>query len=176
MNHFTSSFTDDPDHYADDNPNNRAAKNVIDDNFDEIKVKLNQPTSDDEVEAAVEGNENTDVILWRGTSGSRSKTIVSAGSAGGAQVNAAVSRPSNDVAQQQIGIGRSDGFSEFTAKTDLGFSFQHWLVVVKINSKYLTRGSSNEEGWVCANSAPVEVLDTVDRTLGFIESMGANGS
>ena len=162
-----------PTDYMDDNDRK---SELLDDNFDEeIKSKLPSPTSDEKVEDYVKTGKEEGVILWRGTSGTSVAAIKAKLSAGGSAVNAEAKRPEREIAQKQISKGGV--FPEYTASSDVtGFSFRHWLVVVKINTKYLSRGSKSESGWVCDPAAPVEVLDTVDRTCDLPEPKGSGAA
>ena len=85
-----------------------------------------------------------------------------------------IGRPDRESRQKQISKGGV--LPEFTTSTDLGFSFKHWLVVVRISAKYLDRASSTEQGWAALPEAPVHVLEVVDRTLGFTEKGEPNAS
>lgn len=165
LTHYTSG---DPVYMDDDDPES----DLIDDNFDDtIKDQLTQPTADGTVEAAVTAGSNIDVILWRSTTGASVAAIQAAASAGGAAAQDDVAAPGHGAQQQQIAVGGV--VPEYTASPDVtGFSWRHWLVVVRINTRYLARGSSSESGWVCSPAAPVEVLDTVNRTLGLPEPAG----
>ncbi|MEM9450958.1 MAG: DUF4765 family protein [Cyanobacteria bacterium P01_E01_bin.6] len=157
-----------PEYMVDNDPTSE----LIDDNFDDtIKDQLNQPTADGTVEKAVQEGKNIEVILWRSTTGASVAAIQSANSAGGAAAQENVAAPGHEVQQNQIAVGGV--VPEYTASQSVtGFSFKHWLVVVKINTKYLARGSGSESGWICSSAAPVKVLDTVDRTLGLPEPKG----
>lgn len=150
---------------------NDPTSELLDDNFDDtIRDQLNQPTDDGAVAAAVEAGSNIDVVLWRGTTGASVAAIQAASSAGGAAPQVNVAAPGLAVKKQQIAVGGAT--PEYTASRNLGFSFRHWLVVVRINTRYLARGSSSESGWICSPAAPVVVLNTVDRTLGLPEPQG----
>lgn len=168
-NHFTSIGTERED---DDDPNSE----FLDDNFDEeIKPQLPQPTADGTIQNAVNKGSDRDVILWRSTTGASVAKIKANKSAGGDSANASATIPTHEAKQKQISSGGK--LPEYTASSDLtGFSWQHWLVVVKINTKYLTRGSASESGWVCNPAAPVVVLNTVDRTLGLPEKKGVGAA
>ena len=157
-----------PVYLDDDDPDSE----LLDDNFDEIiKGNLHQPTADGTVEEAVSNNTNINVVLWRSTTGSSVADIVANGSAGGAVAQVNVAAPGHQVQQDQIAVG---GVApEYTASSNVsGFSWRHWMVVVRINTRYLTRGSGSESGWICSPAAPVVVLDTVDRTMGLPEPPG----
>lgn len=165
---FTHYTSGDPVRMDDDDPTSE----LLDDNFDEtIKDKLIQPTADGTVEDAVKNGTNSDVILWRSTTGASVAAIQAAGSAGGAAAKVDAAAPGHEEQQDQIAVGGV--VPEYTASRGVtGFSWRHWLVVVRINSKYLARGSAAESGWICSPAAPVKVLDTVDRTLGLDEPPG----
>lgn len=163
--HYTSGG---PVYMDDDDPTSE----LLDDNFDEtIKDHLTQPTADGTVAEAVEAGTNIDVVLWRSTTGASVAAIQAAGSAGGAAVQQDVAAPGHEVQQDQIAVGGV--VPEYTASRDVtGFSWRHWLVVIRINTRYLARGSGSESGWICSPAAPVVVLDTVDRTMGLPEPAG----
>jgi hypothetical protein len=162
--HYTSGG---PVYMDDDDPTS-----LVDDNFDEtIKGQLTPQTADSDVEAAVTAGTNIDVVLWRSTTAASVAAIQAAGSAGGAAAEDDVAAPGHDVQQDQIAVGGVT--PEYTASNEVtGFSWRHWLVVVRINTRYLARGSGSESGWICSPAAPVEVLDTVDRTMGLPEPAG----
>lgn len=174
--HFTTNFPIDGEYYVDGDPANHAAKNVLDDDFDEvIKTRLSRPESESVVEAAVTEGRAIDVILWRGTSGVCVRDMEVHKCASGTVCSPDVGRPTDAQAREQVGKGGK--LPEFTTSNGLsGYSFLHWLVVVRINTKYLARGSGSENGWVCLPEAPIDVLQTVDRTLGFLEEPGWNAS
>ncbi|EBB9177298.1 DUF4765 family protein, partial [Salmonella enterica] len=53
----------------------------------------------------------------------------------------------------------------------------HYLIIVKVKAKYITRGSVSESGWVMPYTAPVEPVGIIDRTYGHAENIGqANAS
>ena len=169
---FASGFPTDEDYYNDSNPENRQQANVLDDDFDDvIAPQLTAPTAEATVAAAVAANTDTPVILWRGTTGPSAQAMVAFNCAKGQQRDLNTTRPSDAERRQQIALGRA--FPEFTTSKNLGFSFGHSLVVVKVSAKYLCRGSAFEQGWVCRPTAPLEVLEVVDRTLGFNENLNA---
>jgi hypothetical protein len=158
----------DPVYMDDDDPTSK----LLDDNFDAtIKGKLTQPTADGTIKNAVTSGNHINAILWRSTTGASVAAIQAAGSAGGKAVQANVAAPDHAVQQNQIAVGGV--VPEYTASRDVtGFSWRHWLVVVRINTRYLARGSAAESGWICNSAAPVVVLDTVDRTMGLPEPAG----
>lgn len=137
------------------------------DNFDtRYQNNLPQPTPDGNVEELVNQGSSQYVVLWRGTSLSAANAMESAGSAGGASPSRRTAAPSRAASQRQIGGGSS--LTEFTAHTGVAESFgsQGAVVVVQISAAYLSRGSRSEEGWTALASAPLQVLDVVDRTRG----------
>lgn len=84
---------------------------------------------------------------------------------------------SADIAREQVRSGRI--VPEYT--TDLSvadrFSREHYLIIVKVKVKYLTRGSVSESGWVMPKTTPVEPVGLIDRTYGNAENIGqANAS
>ncbi|OWY63823.1 hypothetical protein B7486_50785 [cyanobacterium TDX16] len=150
---------------------------VIDDNFDdEYKSRLTQPTSESTVKSEVQKQSDTEVVLWRGTSTQRALAIESNSSAGGIAVNSQVTAPGRSDAQNQVARGGT--FPEYTTDTGVAssFSFRRALVVISIQAKYLTRGSSSESGWIADSAAPIDVLQIVNRTLGLKELKTANAS
>lgn len=173
---FQTRFTDDPDHYMDGNPAHRAPANVLDDDFDAaVKPRLTPPTADGEVAMAVQSNQHRQVVLWRGTTREQVQHMVRVGCVAGPAPDPAATRPSSAQAHRQVRAGRT--CPEFSTRSDLSFSFGHHLAVVQIDSRYLQRGSEDEGGWICHPDAPLEVLETVDRTLGRPEaSKTANAS
>nr|WP_232838464.1 DUF4765 family protein [Streptomyces geranii] len=104
------------------------------------------------------------VYLWRGTSVGTANTMARKGSAGGRTADASVAAPSSASSRSQVGHGGQ--LPEFTTNTGVaeGFSFRNALVVVYIAAKYLSKGSSSEEGWIASPKAPLIVVDMVDRT------------
>ncbi|WP_162907249.1 DUF4765 family protein [Allorhizocola rhizosphaerae] len=150
----------------------------LEDNLDELWPQLLQThshlkiTNDQDVKAAVDNHQDVDVVLCRGTRGPQLQNIVQQQSAGGATADANAKAPSEDERKQQIAKGQR--LPEYAAKdpTKMSWSWRHHLVVVKINTRYLARGSSTESGWVAQPSAPVTVLATVDRTVGLPEPQG----
>lgn len=170
--HFKTQFPDDSDYYEDDNAKNRTEGNVLDDDFDDVvAAQLTAPTAEATVKLAVEGGKDIPVILWRGTTGPSATEMAAFGCAKGTRKDTGTARPTEAQRKEQVAVGRA--FPEFTTKKDLSFSFKHYLVVVRVSAKYLARGSVTEQGWVCQPTAPVEVLEVVDRTLGFAENLQA---
>ncbi|MEU4684661.1 eCIS core domain-containing protein [Streptomyces xinghaiensis] len=148
-----------------------------DDNFStRFESQLPQPTPDATVAGLVEQQSDQHVILWRGTTLSRAEAMEANGSAGGGSANASTSAPDRAASQSQIGHGGQ--LPEFTARTGIaeGFSYKQALVVVSIAAKYLSRGSSAEDGWTALPSAPLTVLHLVDRTRGQQSGRTANAS
>lgn len=75
-------------------------------------------------------------------------------------------------------MGHGGQLPEFTTNAGVaeGFSFQNVLVVVYIAAKYLSKGSSSEEGWIANPKAPLTVVDVVDRTRGRSSGRRGNAS
>ncbi|MFI1951656.1 MULTISPECIES: eCIS core domain-containing protein [Streptomyces] len=148
-----------------------------DDNFStRFESQLPQPTPDSTVASLVEQQSDQHVILWRGTTLSRAEAMEANGSAGGGSANASTTAPDRAASQAQIGYGGQ--LPEFTARAGIaeGFSYRQALVVVSIAAKYLSRGSSAEDGWTALPSAPLTVLHLVDRTRGQQSGRTANAS
>ena len=172
---FTTDFSQNPNYFMNGNIKDHSQRNVVEDNFNEaIKYKLTQPTRESEVAEAVCQGLDVDVVLWRGTTAERVAHIEKNGSAGGIAPEYDTKPPGEASVRTQVAFGSS--LPEFTTNPNLGFSFRHWLVVVFINSQYLAKGSGSEGGWVCNASAPVMVIEKVDRTLGFPEPPFINAS
>ncbi|EJJ4384509.1 DUF4765 family protein, partial [Salmonella enterica] len=54
---------------------------------------------------------------------------------------------------------------------------EHYLIIVRVKVKYLTRGSVSESGWVMPKKTPVDPVGIIDRTYGKAENTGqANAS
>ncbi|EEJ7903755.1 DUF4765 family protein [Salmonella enterica] len=120
----------------------------------------------------------TEVVLCRGTIGPQAENIVSFKTAGGMEgADVDVLPVSVEIAREQVRSGRI--VPEYT--TDLSvadrFSREHYLIIVKVKTKYLTRGSVSESGWVMPKNTPVEPVGIIDRTYGNAENIGqANAS
>lgn len=120
----------------------------------------------------------TEVVLCRGTIGPQAENIVSFKTAGGMEgADVDVLPVSVEIAREQVRSGRI--VPEYT--TDLSvadrFSREHYLIIVKVKAKYLTRGSVSESGWVMPQNTPVEPVGIIDRTYGNAENIGqANAS
>lgn len=120
----------------------------------------------------------TEVVLCRGTIGPQAENIVSFKTAGGMEgADVDVLPVSVEIAREQVRSGRI--VPEYT--TDLSvadrFSREHYLIIVKVKAKYLTRGSVSESGWVMPQNTPVEPIGIIDRTYGNAENIGqANAS
>ncbi|EJF5606865.1 DUF4765 family protein [Salmonella enterica] len=120
----------------------------------------------------------TEVVLCRGTIGPQAENIVSFKTAGGIEgADVDVLPVSIEIAREQVRSGRI--VPEYT--TDLSvadrFSREHYLIIVKVKAKYLTRGSVSESGWVMPQNTPVEPIGIIDRTYGNAENIGqANAS
>lgn len=120
----------------------------------------------------------TEVVLCRGTIGAQAENIVSFKTAGGMEgADVDVLPVSVEIAREQVRSGRI--VPEYT--TDLSvadrFSREHYLIIVKVKAKYLTRGSVSESGWVMPQNTPVEPIGIIDRIYGNAENIGqANAS
>ncbi|EDH4583562.1 DUF4765 domain-containing protein [Salmonella enterica] len=120
----------------------------------------------------------TEVVLCRGTTGPQAENIVKLKTAGGVEgADPNVLPVSEETARLQVRNGRV--VPEYT--TDLSvadrFSREHYLIIVKVKAKYITRGSVSESGWVMPHTAPVEPVGIIDRTYGHAENIGqANAS
>ncbi|MBQ0985974.1 DUF4765 family protein [Streptomyces sp. F63] len=148
-----------------------------DDNFStRFESQLPQPTPESTVASLVEQQSDQQVILWRGTSLARAEAMEANGSAGGGSASASTTAPDRAASQSQIGYGGQ--LPEFTTRPGIaeGFSYKQALVVVSIAAKYLSRGSSSEDGWTALPSAPLTVLHLVDRTRGQQSGRTANAS
>ncbi|MFJ4696085.1 DUF4765 family protein [Streptomyces sp. NPDC088766] len=135
-----------------------------DDNFDTLIGNLTPPTDYATVASMVEEGSEHGVYLWRGTGLATASKMASKGSAGGRTPDPSVGAPSSASSRSQVGHGGQ--LPEFTTHTGVaeGFSFRNALVVVYIAAKYLSKGSSSEEGWIANPKAPLIVVDIVDRT------------
>lgn len=120
----------------------------------------------------------TEVVLCRGTIGPQAENIVSFKTAGGIEGGDVEVLPvSAEIAKEQVRSGRI--VPEYT--TDLSvadrFSREHYLIIVRVKVKYLTRGSVSESGWVMPKNTPVDPVGIIDRTYGKAENTGqANAS
>lgn len=113
----------------------------------------------------------TEVVLCRGTIGPQAENIVSFKTAGGIEGGDAEVLPvSAEIAKEQVRSGRI--VPEYT--TDLSvadrFSREHYLIIVRVKVKYLTRGSVSESGWVMPKKTPVDPVGIIDRTYGKAEN------
>ena len=134
----------------------------LEDNLSDYPIP--SPTNEGIVCKFVEGKKNEKVILYRGTSYEQANNMEQFCSAGGKQLpNTNAQPPSSEAAKRQVGFGRA--LPEFTAKYDSSWSFDSCLVVVAINTRYLTRGSWAEQGWLADESAPIEIKAKVDRRV-----------
>jgi hypothetical protein len=145
------------------------------DDFDDQVGSLPKPTDTATVKGLVRNRAEQDVVLWRGASPSMAQAIISNQSAGGATANADTTAVGEDTRKAQIGFG---GMApEFTSNPELqGFSRDNWLVVVRINTKFLAQGSGSEDGWIAPHDAPLEVLAAVDRTRNKAPNAKPNAS
>lgn len=85
--------------------------------------------------------------------------MLNKGSAGGIEeANPNAERPSEREAKDQVGeIGR---LPEFTNLLDIAENFgtEGYVCLFEIESKYLTRGSGTEKGWISHNDAPMKLI------------------
>ncbi|MEN3658290.1 DUF4765 family protein [Salmonella sp. KL15157] len=143
------------------------------------------PTSEENVQSIYKKYQSgdaaageTEVVLCRGTIGSQAENIVSFKTAGGIEGGDVEVLPvSAEIAKEQVRSGRI--VPEYT--TDLSvadrFSREHYLIIVRVKVKYLTRGSVSESGWVMPKNTPVDPVGIIDRTYGKAENTGqANAS
>lgn len=143
------------------------------------------PTSEENVQSIYKKYQSgdaaageTEVVLCRGTIGPQAENIVSFKTAGGIEGGDVEVLPvSAEIAKEQVRSGRI--VPEYT--TDLSvadrFSREHYLIIVRVKVKYLTRGSVSESGWVMPKKTPVEPAGIIDRTYGNAENTGqANAS
>ena len=154
-------------------------KGVLDDNFDStVREEINQPTPEatisELVSNSIEGEgADQDVVLWRGVSAVNAAAIEANQSAGGVAADAATARPTQAQAAEQVQQGHL--FPEYSTATNSSWSAGSWLIVVRINTQYLRRGSQSENGWIALPSAPLTVLDTVDRSVVNPQQLGGVG-
>jgi len=151
-----------------------------DDNLDSLlqgmvsKKTIPPLTTDSVVEQAVNNHSNTEVVLCRGSSLAWINLVAAKGSAGG-EPDVKTSVATSEAAKQQVGKGAR--LPEFAAAGgNISWSWRRGLVIVSINSRYLTRGSRSENGWVALPTAPLAVLAAIDRTVGFEELALPNAS
>ncbi|ECG9010616.1 DUF4765 family protein [Salmonella enterica] len=143
------------------------------------------PTSEENVQSIYKKYQSgdaaageTEVVLCRGTIGPQAENIVSFKTAGGIEGGDVEVLPvSAEIAKEQVRSGRI--VPEYT--TDLSvadrFSREHYLIIVRVKVKYLTRGSVSESGWVMLKKTPVDPVGIIDRTYGKAENTGqANAS
>lgn len=143
------------------------------------------PTSEEDVQSIYKKYQSgdaaageTEVVLCRGTIGPQAENIVSFKTAGGIEGGDVEVLPvSAEIAKEQVRSGRI--VPEYT--TDLSvadrFSREHYLIIVRVKVKYLTRGSVSESGWVMPKKTPVDPVGIIDRTYGKAENTGqANAS
>jgi hypothetical protein len=104
--------------------------------------------------------------VYRGCTQSQLLSMLSQGSAGGATADKDTPAPSEKEASLQVGE-RVDLVHkpEFTTKFRVAEQFatncgteDTYIIAVKIDNKYLTKGSITESGWICNESAPLEIL------------------
>ncbi|EBX7410980.1 DUF4765 domain-containing protein [Salmonella enterica subsp. enterica serovar Give] len=143
------------------------------------------PTSEENVQSIYKKYQSgdaaageTEVVLCRGTIGPQAENIVSFKTAGGIEGGDVEVLPvSAEIAKEQVRSGRI--VPEYT--TDLSvadrFSREHYLIIVRVKVKYLTRDSVSESGWVMPKKTPVDPVGIIDRTYGKAENTGqANAS
>ncbi|EPE48162.1 DUF4765 family protein [Salmonella enterica] len=143
------------------------------------------PTSEENVQSIYKKYQSgdaaageTEVVLCRGTIGPQAENIVSFKTAGGIEGGDVEVLPvSAEIAKEQVRSGRI--VPEYT--TDLSvadrFSREHYLIIVRVKVKYLTRGSVSESGWGLPKNTPVDPVGIIDRTYGKAENTGqANAS
>ncbi|ECY4195615.1 DUF4765 family protein [Salmonella enterica subsp. enterica serovar Ball] len=143
------------------------------------------PTSEENVQSIYKKYQSgdaaageTEVVLCQGTIGPQAENIVSFKTAGGIEGGDVEVLPvSAEIAKEQVRSGRI--VPEYT--TDLSvadrFSREHYLIIVRVKVKYLTRGSVSESGWVMPKKTPVDPVGIIDRTYGKAENTGqANAS
>ncbi|EEL2437553.1 DUF4765 family protein [Salmonella enterica] len=143
------------------------------------------PTSEENVQSIYKKYQSgdaaageTEVVLCRGTIGPQAENIVIFKTAGGIEGGDVEVLPvSAEIAKEQVRSGRI--VPEYT--TDLSvadrFSREHYLIIVRVKVKYLTRGSVSESGWVMPKNTPVDPVGIIDRTYGKAENTGqANAS
>ncbi|ECK7274338.1 DUF4765 family protein [Salmonella enterica subsp. enterica] len=143
------------------------------------------PTSEENVQSIYKKYQSgdaaageTEVVLCRGTIGPQAENIVIFKTAGGIEGGDVEVLPvSAEIAKEQVRSGRI--VPEYT--TDLSvadrFSREHYLIIVRVKVKYLTRGSVSESGWVMPKKTPVDPVGIIDRTYGKAENTGqANAS
>ncbi|EEO4282623.1 DUF4765 family protein [Salmonella enterica] len=143
------------------------------------------PTSEENVQSIYKKYQSgdaaageTEVVLCRGTIGPQAENIVSFKTAGGIEGGDVEVLPvSAEIVKEQVRSGRI--VPEYT--TDLSvadrFSREHYLIIVRVKVKYLTRGSVSESGWVMPKNTPVDPVGIIDRTYGKAENTGqANAS
>ncbi|HIC5385812.1 TPA: DUF4765 family protein [Salmonella enterica subsp. enterica serovar Schwarzengrund] len=143
------------------------------------------PTSEENVQSIYKKYQSgdaaageTEIVLCRGTIGPQAENIVSFKTAGGIEGGDVEVLPvSAEIAKEQVRSGRI--VPEYT--TDLSvadrFSREHYLIIVRVKVKYLTRGSVSESGWVMPKNTPVDPVGIIDRTYGKAENTGqANAS
>ncbi|EBG1459519.1 DUF4765 domain-containing protein [Salmonella enterica subsp. enterica serovar Kingston] len=120
----------------------------------------------------------TEVVLCRGTIGPQAENIVSFKTAGGIEGGDVEVLPvSAEIAKEQVRSGRI--VPEYTTELSVAdrFSREHFLIIVKVKVRYLTRGSVSESGWVMPKNTPVDPVGIIDRTYGNAENIGqANAS
>ncbi|MFF4283285.1 DUF4765 family protein [Streptomyces kronopolitis] len=148
----------------------------IEDDFDSIvsEQKIPVPTPDSDVQKIVSSGVNQQVTLWRGVKGFSAAEMERLGSAGGVPADPTVVSPGVGAARHQVAHGRS--LPEFTSDKHAGWSFGNWLVVARVETRYLARGSKAEQGWICDPAAPITVLALVDRTMGQEARLTGNAS
>ena len=148
------------------------------DNLTAHQSSLPAATSEGEVAHAVATGANVNVTLYRGALMEDINAMVAHGSAGGRSADANTAAPSQRQAADQVHNGRRH--PEFSTDQYISRQFSRrggrGVVVVMINTYYLTKGSVSEDGWVALASAPVTVLHVVDRSHGRPAATGAGAN
>ncbi|EIT8624596.1 DUF4765 family protein [Salmonella enterica subsp. enterica serovar Panama] len=143
------------------------------------------PTSEENVQSIYKKYQSgdaaageTEVVLCRGTIGPQAENIVSFKTAGGIEGGDVEVLPvSAEIAKEQVRSGRI--VPEYTTDLSVAYRFsrEHYLIIVRVKVKYLTRGSVSESGWVMPKKTPVDPVGIIDRTYGKAENTGqANAS
>ena len=98
------------------------------------------------------------VIVWRGCRADQLVKIAKTSTAGGAALNADIPPPSEKEARSQV--GESTSIPEFTFASQVAerFGRGNFVVACEIHVKYLTPGSTSEQGVVCSPHAPINIL------------------
>jgi hypothetical protein len=112
----------------------------------------------DKTEWIDEVPEHEDIILYRGCTVGQFKQMVERKSAGGVEPDLKVSPPTEKMAVDQVGeIGRLPEFTSSISTAD-NFGTSSCVAAFRINTRFLTLGSTGEKGWVTNDAAPVELV------------------